>query len=338
MLKVRMTILFLSFGLFYSCNTSYEQVDTKTPLNTNSSLSVTGTTNTPNAIKVPLLSSFDYGQTWVDASQNLPKALQVSFMEQYENEIIIASDNMGLFLSTDNIQTWNQIGDKLPNPKINALFVNHNDIYVGVFRKGIFKSSDQGKNWTSLNHDLKDLNIQSIWQYENTLLIGTDIGIFHLDKSNNKWIPTNISTQVLSIYDYDDMLVAGTSQGTVLSKDKGKNWKWIRKEGAVHYTHNIGKTIFEFVLNGDLYYSDDWGSNWTASPYYPRAGSYIYELIQVDKYFLMSNNYGIHRSADRGKTWQLVYPIETIGFFDFLVKDGVIYGGTRIWDEFRGRD
>ena len=43
-------------------------------------------------------------------------------------------------------------------------------------------------------------------------------------------------------------------------------------------------------------------------------------------------------SPDQGKTWQLIYPIETIGFFDFLVKDGVIYGGTRVWDEYRGRN
>ena len=133
------------------------------------------------------------------------------------------------------------------------------------------------------------------------------------------------------------MLVAGTSQGTMLSKNKGKHWKWIRKEGAVHYTHHIGKRVVELNLNGDVVYTDDWGENWTQTQYEPRRGSYVYEIIECGDYQLMSNNYGIHRSNDNGKTWEHIFKTESMAFFDLISIGDKIYGGTRVWDEYRKR-
>ena len=132
-------------------------------------------------------------------------------------------------------------------------------------------------------------------------------------------------------------MVAGTSQGTTISKNNGNHWEWIRKEGSVHYTHNIGKRIIELALNGDVVYSDDWGENWNPTQYEPRKGSYVYEIIECGEYQLMSNNYGIHRSSDNGKTWEHIFQTESMAFFDLISIGDKIYGGTRGWDEYRKR-
>ena len=286
----------------------------------------------------PLLISNDFGETWMDASQDLPTEIEVSFLEQKGNEIVMATDNMALFISEKNRTEWKQIGTDLPSKKINALHISDQTIYAGVFRKGIFKSDNNGITWTSLNFDLPNLRVQTICEFDNILLVGTDEGIFKFSKKTNSWIRVSESIQVLSLYVYDGKWVAGTSQGTMISLDKCENWKWIRKEGAVHYTHNIDNRIVELHLSGDLFFSDDWGEHWVESQYQPRAGSYIYELVKVGEYYILSNNYGIHRSSDEGKTWNHIYKIESMGFFDFLVIGNQLYGGTRAWDEYRKRN
>lgn len=286
----------------------------------------------------PLLVSNDFGQTWLNASQGLPNDLQVSFLEKIGDEIIIATDNAALFISAENVSKWTQIGIDLPGRKINSLHIADEIIYAGVFKKGIFRSSDKGRSWQSLNYNLQNLSVQSIWVYDNELYAGTDIGISKYNPVLNSWQSLSIQAQVLSIYDFDNRLIAGTSKGTALSTDKGESWNWIRKEGAVHYTHNIGKRIAELSINGDLHFSDTWGKDWTAVQYAPREWSYIYEIITINDFYLLSNNYGIHRSIDEGKTWELIYQTEQMGFFDLLVKGNQIYGGTRVWDEFRKRN
>lgn len=285
----------------------------------------------------PLFISTDYGENWVDVSYNLPDDVQVSFLEQKGEELVLASDNLGVFLSSENRTQWTAIGATLPSKKINALHIVGEAIYVGVYRNGIFKTTDDGRSWQALNENLPNLNVQAIFQSGQRLLVGTDGGLFFLDPNSN-WQATNINNQVLSIYEHDNVLVAGTQRGTALSQTRGTSWEWIREEGAVHYTHPIDSRIVELMINGELVYSDDQGNSWTSIYYGPNGDSYIYEIIAAGDYQLISNNYGVHRSSDNGQSWKLIYPIETLAFFDFFVTGDTIYGGTRVWDEFRGRE
>jgi len=285
----------------------------------------------------PVLISRDFGESWEASSSGLPQNLQVSFMELKGEEIVLASDNKGIYISGNQRSSWRSIADELPNPKINALAVQGEIIYAGVYRQGIYWSNDEGENWESLNFDLPNLNIQSILFFEQKLFVGTDQGIFYRESEQKNWIGTQLKAQVLSMYAYEGKLIAGSSQGTALSLDGGENWKWIRQEGAVHYTHNIGERIIELALNGDLVYSDDWGESWQNTNYEPRYGSYIYEITRVKDYQLFSNNYGLHRSKDAGKNWNLIFKTENLAFFDLIMIGDELYGGTRSWDEFRAR-
>ena len=328
---------FLLAILFCSCtNTSIKQEVTSKESKERSD-AVTTNSNSTIPKRSLLLTSRDQGQTWQDASYNLPADLQVSFIEPIGEELVIASDNLGVFLSSNNKTSFREIGTTLPGKKINALYISGTTIYVGVYQNGIYKSTDFGKNWDSLIINLPDYRVQAILEFDGKLIVGTDSGIFISEKDRILWAPTSIKTQVVSLYEYDNKIVAGTSQGSLLSQDGGVSWEWINKQGAVHYTHNIKERIWELYLSGGLSYSDDWGKTWLDVVYEPKVGSYIYELVQLDDVLLLSNNYGIHQSRDNGLTWNLIYPNEKVCFFDLVVIDNVIYGGTRLWDEFRGR-
>jgi len=288
--------------------------------------------------RFPLLVSRDEGSSWQNDSFDLPQDLEVSFLEPMGDEIALATDNRGLFISQNNRTEWKAISEQLPGTKINALHISGQSIYVGVYRQGIFRTDDQGTTWTSLNYDLNEPNVQAILQLEDQLLIGTDFGAFYLPENEISWQPTSLKGQILSIYARGDKLVAGTSQGTALSEDGGEQWKWIRQEGAVHYTHPLGDRIVELVLNGELVVSDDWGEHWREMEFGPREWSYVYEIVEIAGVQLCSNNYGIHRSRDGGETWELAYPTESLAFFDLMVMGDVVYGGTRTWDEYRKRN
>ena len=330
--------LILIIQFFFSCNSA--EIRTGSDFKKVSELNILSIPCEPNKSdkRLPLLVSSDFGKTWESTVNNLPDDIQVSFIEEKGSEMVLASDNMGVFISSENKSKWNSIGDKLPNKKINALSISKEKIYVGVYHQGMYRTTNEGQTWESLNYDLQNLNVQSILKLDKQLLIGTDEGIYVLDDNTRLWKETNVKSQVLSIFEYDGRLVAGTSQGTLISENKGSHWEWIRKEGAVHYTHNIGKRIIELVLNGDIVYSDDWGENWNQTQYGPRKGSYVYEIIESGEYQLISNNYGIHRSNDNGNTWELIFKTESMAFFDLISIEDKIYGGTRSWDEYRKRN
>lgn len=326
---LKLIIFILTIQSFSACNT----VESKTG-------KITGeveASNDKSDGRAPLLVSKDFGKTWESATDNLPTEIQVSFLEPIGNEIVLASDNMGIFLSTKNKINWSSIGDKLPSRKINALHVSADKIYAGVYRQGIYQTTDEGKIWKSLNYNLQNLKVQSIFNLDEQLFVGTDEGLFTLLDGTEKWEATGVRAQVLSIYAYDNKLVVGTSQGTLMSQDKGGSWEWLRKQGAIHYTRNIGSRIIELALNGDLVHSDDWGKTWTNTSYGPRKGSYVYEIIEIGDYQLMSNNYGIHRSDDNGEEWEHIFATESIAFFDLIAIGDRVYGGTRAWDEYRKR-
>ena len=285
----------------------------------------------------PLYVSPNYGNGWVDVGFNLPASIEGSFLESYEDRLLLATDNEGLYLSSENRTQWRQIGGQLPGTKINALLVDKSAIYVGVYQKGVFKGNSDGLLWEELNFGLPDLRVQALLKVGSTLIAGTDSGIFLLEEGQNNWTKVMEGIQVVSLTDYQGKLVAGSSKGSLLSEDNGQNWQWIHKDCAVHYTHMVDHTIFEFCLSGALFFSNDWGKTWEEANYSPMEGSYVYEIVADGDFLVLSNNYGIHRSSDGGKNWQLVYPNEAWGFFDLLTVDGLVYGVTRTWKEYRGK-
>jgi photosystem II stability/assembly factor-like uncharacterized protein len=143
--------------------------------------------------------------------------------------------------------------------------------------------------------------------------------------------------QVLSLNAFNGQIIAGTSTGVLLSTDNGETWNHIHSEGAIHAVAFIDNVIYAMYLSGAIFMSTDSGANWTKFNYAPNYWSYIYDLAKIGDHLLMSNNYGLFNSTDSGKSWDNFYKEERFVFFDFLAADTVVYGATRIANEFRNR-
>jgi photosystem II stability/assembly factor-like uncharacterized protein len=256
-------------------------------------------------------------------------------MEKRGSRIIMATDNHGMFISDDEKQRWTQIGSGLPAKKITALHLSGNEIYAGVYQQGIYVGRDDGAAWQSLNAGLKDLRVRAILRIGGGLLVGTDTGIFKSSPGDKKWTQVFSECQVISLNEDRGRIIAGSVLGVLLSTDGGEHWRWIQQEGAAHNTSILEGKIFVMNISGDLFISPDWGRTWSKSAYGPRESSYIYEVANVGDTLVMSKNYGLHRSTNGGRVWELTFPTEDVIFFDFLVFDQAIYAGTRSWNEYR---
>lgn len=316
------TTVFIYFLLcLFACNPS----TVKTPKKVQNTASASAI---PTA-RSPLYQSLDYGATWEAVGQNLPSELQASFLAKFGNQLLLATDNAGLFLSDTAKKDWQQIGEGLPNSKINALHVIDNRILLGVYQAGIYESTDKGNTWTSLNFDLPDLSVHAIHEVEGRLIVGTDTGIFYLESDSKHWKTTLVSVQVTSMNMEKGKLLAGTQKGVGLSEDKGKTWRWMEQSGSTHNTTILNSTIVAMYISGTLLMSNDWGETWTEIFYMPREGSYLYEAVQLDRFCLMSNNHGVFRATDVLGVWQLLAPTPNMVFFDVLVDGHALYACTR---------
>lgn len=281
--------------------------------------------------------STDKGLTWKPLNDGLPENTQASFIDKKDNELILATDNQGIFITENNKSKWKNIGHDLPTSKINALQPADNDIYVGLYRQGIFKSSDNGSSWQPLNEGLPNLNVQAIVKVNENLIVGTNIGIFKTQNGLKNWKQKSLNIQILSLSKFEGKIIAGASTGVLLSMDKGETWKQIHTEGAIHYTAFIDNTIYAMYISGEVFMSKDLGNTWTKFNYSPNHRAYIYELTNIGDDLLMSNSYGLFKSTDNGKSWDNYFKEERFIFFDFLVVDNIVYGATRIANEFRNR-
>ncbi len=281
--------------------------------------------------RTPILFSKDAGANWENLNTNLPSELEVAYMSSLGNELVIGTERHGLWISHNNKLTWKQIDKHFPNKKISSLHVADNEIYAGVFEEGIFKSKDNGKTWISLNDNLPDLKVRDIYKLKNELLIATDTGIFKSKNNQRSWFQVFKGGQISIFCKKNNNILAGTVNGVLISKGNnlGEKWEWIHQHESINNLAVLDDYIFAMYIYNDVLISNDEGKHWNKTDYKPRKNSYVYDAVQVGKYFIMSNNYGIHRSENQGETWQNIFPINDFFFSDFVVEEDIIYAGTR---------
>lgn len=330
-----MIILLLISTIFFACNNNQKENNTKS---LEANYSVASLPNDTLFNRQIIYSSSDNGKTWNPAITGLPKGTKASFFEKKGNEIVFGTENKGLFISENNKTKWKDIGEKLPSKKINALHISGEEIYAGLYNEGIYVTNNDGDLWQSLNNGLPNLKVQGILKIKNEILIGTDVGIYKTKENLINWKSKYSGLQILSLQEVNGKIIAGTSSGVLLSNDSGETWKTIHNEGALHYTSVIGENIFALYMSGDVFMSQDFGSSWSNFEYAPRESAYIYELAGVNEYLIMNNSYGVFHSIDNGLNWKHIFNEERFVFFDFIVFDNVIYGGTRPSNEYRNRN
>ncbi|HAA22083.1 MAG TPA: hypothetical protein DCP28_26205 [Cytophagales bacterium] len=276
-----------------------------------------------------MLRSLDHGLSWARVGQNWPEGVQGSFLAEGPEHLLLATDSTGLFLADGDFSTWRQIGAALPTQKVNALHWPQERIYVGLYRAGIYSSSDLGQNWQPLA-GLPDPRVHAILATPTHLWVGTDAGLYRQNLHSEQWETIRAGMQVISLQQVDETMLAGTNQGTLISRNAGQHWDLHLEPQAAHNTYLTQEAAYAMNINADVHYTFLSDSiRWQPAQYSPRDSTYVYEMVESGPYLVMSNYHGLHRSVDLGKTWNRVYTPKDGVIFDLIDTPHGLYAALR---------
>jgi hypothetical protein len=83
----------------------------------------------------------------------------------------------GVYVSTDNGDTWNHSDTGLTDRSINVLYTDGSTLFVGTLAN-IFASTDTGKTWRNISPEPDSLGCWALSVYGSRLLAGTQNGIW----------------------------------------------------------------------------------------------------------------------------------------------------------------
>ena len=107
---------------------------------------------------------------------------------------IFAGAGVGVFLSTDNGDTWTGINTGLPSyTGVSSLAINSTGhIFAGTFQGGVFRSTDNGDTWTQINTGLTNLDVRSLAiNSTGHIFAGTNGGAFRSTDNGDTWTQIN---------------------------------------------------------------------------------------------------------------------------------------------------
>ena len=195
------------------------------------------------------------------------------------------SFGFGVFFSDNYGETWESINAGLGNRFILCLSADEKGtVYAGTVRGGVFRTREDGKTWESINAGLKLVEVKSLLTHHGKTYAGTGKGVYQWGETAQKWsavAPGLEQTLIASLAMTNTFqLFAGTAGKGLYRIDATKHGtvRWERagdplvdpKEGLTHTYIRVT----------------------TVSPQ-----QHVYVGTQDG---------GIYRSKDLGKTWQPV--------------------------------
>lgn len=266
----------------------------------------------PGATNI-LFQSKDGGLTWQDVSESLPVNQQPEGFFAGETDVYLRVKDV-LYRSKSNLSVpvWE---------KENVL--DHRSASIVFNRSGIMAFNYDGEvyqkvspqTWLPRYTDFEKHSVRTIFESANgAIFLGSDYGIFKSADCGRNW-KTVQNEGVMDIVESEGVLVATGPKGIMRSTDNGEHWQWVISEGgvgiAVEKIDGGFATISYSGVTGArrIHLSFDKGNTWKSIEEGLPSSMSISSIKQVGKYLLCGHPDGIFRSADMGKTWNLVHTI-----------------------------
>ena len=184
-------------------------------------------------------------------------------------DIFAGTADSGIFLSSNNGDSWSPVNSGLANFTAHALAINTSGIFAGT-DSGMFLSTDNGKLWKGINQGLVDKHIYSILSGGAVLFAGTAQGVYISPDNGQGWSAAKIgmaNAKVNSLMLNGTDIYACTDSGIFLSSDNGKLWKAMNKGLTSIDVQSMtlnGADILAATYTGGVFLSEDSGENWTS--------------------------------------------------------------------------
>ena len=250
--------------------------------------------------------------------------------------------NGRVYRSQDDGQTWQLLGQGLPNRAIGALAISPDyrrdrtllaSIRLDERVGGLYRSTDAGETWLPSTRGLSDLGVAEIvfsptFGRDRTIFVTTrQRGLFRSLDGGDTWVSLadryaqserelNMSHPALSPNFFEDELLFATYRDSLWrSTDGGDSWEDTHVPGGVvAFSPEFDRD--RLIVNSGVWRSQDGGQTWQPagvgvqpSDYGARAVFFSPKYATDHAIYLLLNDgsgqpYPLQRSVDGGRSWQ----------------------------------
>ncbi len=202
-----------------------------------------------------------------------------------EGTLYAGSFGMGMFRSEDQGRTWELWSMGLEDPFLLCLAVIPGEhIYAGTVRGGVYRLKIGEGIWEAVGKGLDEAEVKTFVVGDKSIFAGTGMGVFQWKEESGQWVRIGQGL--------DQVLVSGLA--------------FLDKRTLLAAT--AGKGLFRFDLQGTS--EANW-VNFDSEFVDPKEGlphRYLRVIAVSDdqQIFLGTQNGGMFRSRDRGKTWEAI--------------------------------
>lgn len=288
--------------------------------------------------------TFSQTDFWIHT--NDPGNLTINSIAFNSSNWVYAATNSGVYRSTDNGNSWTNIGPA--DSVVSAVAVGADgQIFAGMqssFSGGLRRSTDEGSHWTTVIIDtlfmysppVHFLAINSI----GYVLASSYNAVYRSTDNGSHW-----TTAYVDMYGYSEvftmainasgLIFAGTSGGVFRSSDDGSGWTKVNNGLEDTLVRAVGTDETGFIYAGvwgtSIFRSGDNGGYWVRVDS-GLTNSLISYLIgnSLDHVYAATNGGGVFRSTDNGTSWNPV--ISGLTNLDIkclaLNSNGYLFAGT----------
>jgi len=294
---------------------------------------------------------------WMNTDFPVPGNPSYTFFDNMacnsSNDVFVSLWSAGIFRSTDQGNTWQEVNTNLTNLFIDAMAINSRDVIfagaqnVGNTPAGIFSSPDKGNSW--LYRGLQEQGINALCiDSEDRIFAGSSGGaIFRSTDDGENWeeVIHDLGEMVMDLsVTPEDNILAGSVSGIYHSRDQGDTWEQLGSVGVPVISIAVtrgGVIIVSSGIRGEIYRTTDQGVNWEKiGNDLPTHQEHFYWHLQLnseDRIFAGSWFHGVYHSQNLGSTWKACND----GLSDTEItalgcdSDGYVYTGTGNAEVFR---
>jgi photosystem II stability/assembly factor-like uncharacterized protein len=260
-----------------------------------------------------IFQSNDGGQTWQDISNSLPVNQQPEDFFAGDTDLYLRA-NQEMYRSKSNLKTpvWEK--ENALDPRCNSVAFNRSGIVAFNYEGQAYQKISTG-NWLPVYANVNKNLMRTVFETaDGTLFLGCDRGLFKSADSGQSWKQVQNEGWVMEMVESEGVLVATGQKGIMRSTDKGEHWEWVISEGGVGIAVERIKGGFAAISYNTtlkarrIHISMDSGKTWQAIDAGLQPSASISSIKQIGKYLVCGHPDGIFRSADMGKTWNMVHP------------------------------
>jgi hypothetical protein len=329
-------ISLLFFQSFIACQQVQEKAFPLADHSINSIMEAKSVTpKAPLTAKNIIFQSIDVGLTWQDISSGLPINMDADYFLIQQDEIIAGNPN-GLYRNhiTSIVPNWD--AEMLLDKELNGIFTGRDGAYSLNNTRNKFSQNITKELWAPVFPNLKIQSIRTIFESKDgIILVGCDNGIYKSIDKGKTWKQVFEIGWVIKIIESNGVLICTNEKGILRSNDGGEHWDLVISEGGVGINVEAIEGGFAAITYNTtsktrrIRITSDMGKTWQPIDAELPPSANISSIKKVGDLFFCGHPDGIFRSADQGKTWELIFPSIDKKVFNLFVSDKVIYAIPR---------